>query len=61
MHQSHENIWHIGHPKWHYEPLKQSFLGLECGLLFISGSNADLVVAAPQINLGKDHGPAQIV
>jgi hypothetical protein len=61
IHQGHECARCIRQPERHHLPFVEAISSFEGGLPFISGSDPDLMIPTPQVNLGKDCCSMQLV
>jgi hypothetical protein len=61
IHHPHESCWGIHQAKWHDQPFKKNFFGLEGNLTYIDMLYWDLVVAELQINLTDVFSPLDLV
>src|SRR5688572_22035020 len=61
VHESHECARSVRETKRHDKPLVQASLGLERRLPFVPFSHADLMITAPEVDLGKDTRSVQLI
>src|SRR3954468_17306582 len=61
MHQVHEGAWCIGEPEWQHQEFEVPITCAERGFRYIRRIDADLMVAAPQIELAEVLGSLQSI